>query len=307
MRRSTAVVGCAAAVAAVAAGLQGLPAPAQADPPPDNRSQLLDVSTPTRADRDRLIKLGFDVTEQADADSVTVYAGDERERNLLRSAGYKWTVKIADVEEQNRLDRAADARYAAATAVSPLPSGRDSYRRLPDYEADLALLAKQYPKLVKPITLPYKSGEGRTVRGIEITTNPTNLGDGKPVFFLMGAHHSREWPSGETAIEYAFDLVKNYGKVKRITSIVQKTRTIVVPIVNVDGFNTSREATPKGDFSKFDYEMKRKTCEVTAKTLPEELGGDCGNNPQGVQRGTDPNRNLPGLLGWTGRKHQLPQ
>ncbi|MFB6722722.1 M14 family zinc carboxypeptidase [Kribbella sp. NPDC056345] len=299
-RRGTAVVGCAAAVAAVVAGLQGLTAPAQADPPPDNRSQLLDVSTPTRADKEKLLKLGFDVTEQADADSVTVFAGDARERSLLKSAGFAWTVKVADVEEQNRLDRAKDAEYAAKTAVSPLPSGRDTYRRLADYEADLTLLAKKYPRLVKPITLPYKTGEGRTVRGVEITTNPQNVSDGKPVFLLIGAHHAREWPSAETAIEYAFDLTKNYGKNKRITSIVQSTRTIVVPLINVDGYNTSREAAPKGDFSKFDYEMKRKTCEVTAKTLPEELGGDCGNNPQGVQRGTDPNRNYPGFWGGPG-------
>ena len=295
------MIGCAAAVAAIAAGLQGLPAPqAQAEAPPDERSQLLDVSTPSRADREKLFKLGFDVTEQADADSVTVYAGNQRERDLLRSAGYQWTVKVADVEEQNRLDRAADAAYAARTTASPLPSGRDSYRHLADYENDLTLLAKRYPSLVRPITLPYKSAEGRSVRGIEITTDAKNVHDGKPVFFLMGAHHAREWPSGETAIEYAFDLLKNYGKDKRITSIVRTTRTIVVPIVNVDGFTTSREATPKGDFSKFDYEMKRKSCETTLKTLPEERGGTCADNPQGVQRGTDPNRNYPGFWGGPG-------
>ena len=34
--------------------------------------------------------------------------------------------------------------------------------------------------------------------------------------------------------------------------------------------------------------------------MTPELGGDCGNNPQGVQRGTDPNRNYPGFWGGPG-------
>ena len=58
----------------------------------------------------------------------------------------------------------------------------------------------------------------------------------------MGVHHAREWPSSEHAIEFAYDLLTNYGKSARTTRLVNATRTIVVPIVNVDGFNMSREA-----------------------------------------------------------------
>ena len=58
----------------------------------------------------------------------------------------------------------------------------------------------------------------------------------------MGVHHAREWPSGEHAMEFAFDLAMNYGKNARITGLVDKVRTVVVPIVNPDGFNLSREA-----------------------------------------------------------------
>ena len=58
----------------------------------------------------------------------------------------------------------------------------------------------------------------------------------------MGVHHAREWPSGEHAMEFAFDLAMNYGKNQRITGLVDKVRTVVVPIVNPDGFNLSREA-----------------------------------------------------------------
>ena len=59
----------------------------------------------------------------------------------------------------------------------------------------------------------------------------------------MGVHHAREWPSGEHAIEWAFELVNGYKSGDaRAAGFVQRVRTIVIPIVNPDGFNISREA-----------------------------------------------------------------
>jgi hypothetical protein len=75
---------------------------------------------------------------------------------------------------------------------------------------------------------------------------------------------------------------------------------IVVPIINPDGFNVSREAAPLGDFSTFDYEMKRKNCTITDPTPPEYRTGTCDNNPAGVYRGVDVNRNYGGLWGGAG-------
>ena len=92
-----------------------------------------------------------------------------------------------------------------------LPSGRTTYRRLADYELELKQLAMQYPALVKPLTLNHKSVLGRDVNGIEIAVNPQNIDDGKAIFLNMGVHHAREWPSSEHAMEWAYDLLTNYG------------------------------------------------------------------------------------------------
>ena len=89
--------------------------------------------------------------------------------------------------------------------------------------------------------MPNRTLEGRLVHGIEITKN-VNAADGKPVFFQMGVHHAREWPSAEMPMEFATDLVKSYGKDARITNLVNRVRTIVVPVINPDGYNLSREA-----------------------------------------------------------------
>ena len=63
-------------------------------------------------------------------------------------------------------------------AASGLPSGRDGYRRLPDYDLEMKQLAMQYPSLVRPITLNHRSVLGRDVNGIEITTNAQNTATG---------------------------------------------------------------------------------------------------------------------------------
>ena len=55
-----------------------------------------------------------------------------------------------------------------------------------------------------------------------------------------------------------------------------------------------------GDFSLFDYEMKRKNCRVSASTPTKYASGACDDNKAGRLRGTDPNRNYGGLWGGSG-------
>jgi hypothetical protein len=264
------------------------------------RLQVIEVATGTRADKERLQTLGLDLTEHGGAKSLEVVLHGRADARKLRRAGFRWTVRIADLAAHTRRNQQRDVRHARASAVSGLPSGRDSYRRLPDYDLEMKQLAMQYPSLVRPITLNRRSVLGRDVNGVEITTNAQNTGDGKPIFLNMGVHHAREWPSSEHALEFAYDLLRSYGRDSRTTQLVQTTRTIVVPVVNPDGFNISREAAPLGDFSLFDYEMKRKNCRVSANTPNKYSRGTCDDNKAGSVRGTDPNRNYGGLWGGSG-------
>jgi Zinc carboxypeptidase len=267
---------------------------------PNGKVRVVDVITRTQADKQRLQALGLDLTEHGDANSVEVVLHGRRDTRTLRRAGFRYRVRIADLVARTRRNQAKDRRFARLAATSALPSGRDTYRHLADYDFEMKQLAQQYPLLVKPLTLRYKSVLGRDVNGIEITTNAGNVQDGKPIFLNMGVHHAREWPSSEHAMEFAYDLLHNYGKDARTTSLVQQTRTIVVPVVNPDGFNISREAAPLGDFSLFDYEMKRKNCRISASTPPQYRSRTCENNNAGRLRGTDPNRNYGGLWGGSG-------
>ena len=305
-RRRLAVSACAAFVLA---GL-AIPSGQANDTAGNDVVQLVRVSTPTWADRDRLTNLGLDLTEHGGKDFVEVVLHGLDDVAVLREAGFTWDIEIADLGAHLRRNAELDAAYAAAVKTSPLPSGRTEYRTLADYEAELDALAKKYPNLVKPLTLPHATVEGRAVRGIEITTNPQHTADGKPVFVLMGVHHAREWPSGEHTMEFAYDLLKGYGKNTRTTNLVQRVRTIIIPIVNPDGFHLSRtmaEAfdhrviTDEGDeyalaTAAFDA-YKRRNCRIVDGAPSAE--GACFA-PGARLTGVDLNRNYGALWGGPG-------
>jgi len=272
--------------------------------------QVVDVHTPTRMDKNRLTSMGFDLTGHASRGHLGVMLHGPADEARLREAGFTWRVRNADVVGTDLRARREERRYAAGTSRSALPSGRTTYRRLFEYQQEMKALAEQNPGIVRLVTLPNRTWEGRVVEGVEISTN-VNQADGKPVFLQMGVHHAREWPSGEHAIEWAYELVNGYRNGDaRPRRIVEQTRTIVVPIVNPDGFEISRETgrangadngretdPETGNVVAIPYEYQRKNCRL----LNDAESGNCRQPGTGiVQAGVDPNRNYGGFWGGVG-------
>ncbi len=183
---------------------------------------------PGRSDKERLQPLGLDLTEHAGHDYVEVVLHERDELSRLTAAKFKYDVVIPDLVGRGVEIAELNEEYAARVARSPLPSGRDAYRTLDDYNADMTRLAKKHPGLVKKFALKRPSLDGRTIYGVEISQGVREPNGGEPTFVLMGVHHAREWPSGELAMEFAFDLVKNYGRSDRITRLLRQARVIVV-------------------------------------------------------------------------------
>ena len=298
-------LGVAATLAATLGGpsLAAVTGPADNDPGPTDsgRVRVVMVDAPTVDHRNEVVSLGLDITEHVTTKGIEVILYDDRDAQTLRDAGFTWDVEVRDLEDQSRQQRKSDRAYAARVAESPLPSGRTAYRTYPEYLSDLDDLAARYPRLTRPLTLDNRSVLGEEIRGLEITTHADNVKDGKPVFLLMGAHHAREWPSSEHTMEFGIDLLQSYADGDaRARRIMRASRLVIVPVVNVDGFQISRNATALGDFSQFDYEMKRKNCSISENTPAEYTAGTCADNPAGRLRGTDPNRNYPGFWGGGG-------
>ena len=277
------------------------------------RPQLVTVDTPTRADKDRLASLGLDLTEHAGRDYVEVVLHTAADLATLTGAGFTYDVRIADLLARQLERIALDEAYAERTAVSPLPSGRDGYRTLADFGTEIDALVAANPDIAKRISIG-TSVEGRDLTGIEVGRDVNAPEDGRPVFLMFGAHHAREWPSAELPMEFAHDLVKNYGKDQRITDLLDRGRAVIVPVSNPDGYDASRTSGDVVDLrgtQGVPYNpgvllgtpgnaYKRKNCRyVDGQTQP---AGTCVAvpSPGGFGLGVDLNRNYGALWGGPG-------
>lgn len=155
----------------------------------------------------------------------------------LEAAGFTYQVVEEDVLARDR------AAFANSGPVVSLPGpDRDNYRTLEDYEGEMRALAKKHPDLVKLIKLPHETLEGRQVLGVEVAASVDRKTDGRPYLHVDGLHHAREWPAGEYPMIYAHYLVEGFGKDRKITKLLKGLRVQIVPVVNPDGFDYSRDS-----------------------------------------------------------------
>jgi carboxypeptidase T len=277
--------------ARLTAGIEEIDGSPKQEPP-----SLVRVSTPSQGRKAELEELGLDTTDSAGPGFADVVLHGDGDAAKLSDAGFVYKIQVADLDAQSARDGATDQRAAESGRASLLPSGRTTYRRLFEITSELHSLAAANPDIVKPITLPHLTGEGRPVEGLEITTDP-NARDGKPVFLMVGMHHAREWPSADIQMEWARQLIGDYRNgAQPVASLLPKVRTIVIPVTNADGYNSSREAGhanlhDAGD-SGFasNNEYRRKNCRKASG------GQDCTV----VSNGVDPNRNYAAFWGGTG-------
>ncbi|HWH46074.1 MAG TPA: M14 family zinc carboxypeptidase, partial [Thermoleophilaceae bacterium] len=204
--------------------------------------QLVKVRFRDRAEFERLRATGVDVTHHVHDGVADVVVQSAAQARALRRRGFSVETEIADLEKHFARSRRADARFASITNRSALPSGRDSYRVYDDYQRELKELAEDNTDIVKPMKLPRNSFQGRELSGLEIGERVNESAeDGRPVFLLVAMHHAREWPSSESAMEFAHMLVQEYrtGN-QRVSSLLDRARIVVVPLINPDGFISSR-------------------------------------------------------------------
>jgi hypothetical protein len=190
-----------------------------------------------------LERLGLDVGHDVTPTAAPVVLHSGAERRLLAQRGFDSEVLVRDLAAADRRQLRREAR---ADLRSNLPSGRDEYRQYADYTAEMKALAAQYPGHVRSITIG-TSLEGRPIEGVEIAADVNRTDDGRPVFLNPGLHHAREWPSGELPMEFAIDMARSFGSDPRVTAMLEKTRVIVLPVMNPDGFIASRSYGTSSD------------------------------------------------------------
>ncbi len=270
------------------------------------------------AEQEKLAALGLDTTDHPGPSWQDVILHSAADEAKLRASGLQFDTRIADLlrrSRANRLKERRDGRSRSLKQAAALPSGRTSYRTLPEIQDELKALALANPGFVRLFTLPLKSYEGRDIMGIEIAENVLTPPDGRPEYIQVGTHHAREWPANEAAFEFGIDLINAYksGGDPRMVNLVKGARTYIVPVLNVDGFNASIESEglnpdgslsdpvdsggTSGDAGDASGAYKRKTCSDREAPTPPAPGTclartyDATTQTGFVDRGVDPNRN----------------
>ncbi|KAG0317456.1 hypothetical protein BGZ97_005382 [Linnemannia gamsii] len=99
-------------------------------------------------------------------------------------------------------------------------------------------IADDYPDLVTYIPSIGQTVEGRDIFAIRLTAKEH---DGsvkeKPQIWWQGLQHAREWAGGSTVQFLTHHLTSHYGKNDNITAILRDTEFVIVPIMNIDGYD----------------------------------------------------------------------
>ena len=150
----------------------------------------------------------------------------------------------------------------------------------------LQALEKAYPELAKVESIG-KSFQGRDLWAIIITNPKTGPADRKPGYYIDGNIHGNEIQGGEVALYAAWYLLKNYGKTRLATRLLDEHVFYIVPTMNPDSrdYYIHKPADPNSPRSGLvPYDNDR---DGTAdEDGPEDLDGD-GSITQ--MRRKDPN------------------
>ncbi|XP_013200769.2 carboxypeptidase B [Amyelois transitella] len=106
----------------------------------------------------------------------------------------------------------------------------DSYQRMEVIDAYLERIAREYPDTVTLVTAA-NSFNGRPINYLKIST--TNFEDeSKPVIFIDGGIHAREWISPPTVTYAIRKLVEDVTE----SDLLDRFDWILLPVVNPDGY-----------------------------------------------------------------------
>jgi hypothetical protein len=192
------------------------------------------------AEEAAIILGGFDDTHRVFSDGsieILLWPGDLAR---LTATGIRYDITVEDVIARDERAMAA-ANGQEDQQGARLPGQVDDYRTLQDFHDDLLGLVARFGDQARLVVLPERTLEGRSVLGVEIADD-VHAVDGRPVWYMDGLHHAREWPSGELTLMFGFELLENPENDERIAGLRRDTRTILVPVVNPDGFSWSRDA-----------------------------------------------------------------
>lgn len=118
------------------------------------------------------------------------------------------------------------------------------YQPLSVIDPWMSLLASLFTTHVRKISIGI-SYQGRSIPALRVGVHPTNKKDEsvpkRPTVLVTGGLHAREWISISTVNYLAYNFITGYGKIPRVTSLLQEFDFVFIPTLNPDGYVYSWE------------------------------------------------------------------
>lgn len=122
---------------------------------------------------------------------------------------------------------------------NPVAKGYHSYEQVNE---ELDSLVAQYPDRCEKVSLG-QSAEGREIWALRISKDVHSPeASERTGFVITGCHHAREWMSVEIPLHVGHELLDNYDTDPAARNRVDNTETWIVPVVNPDGYEYSRNS-----------------------------------------------------------------
>ncbi|XP_022823840.1 carboxypeptidase B-like [Spodoptera litura] len=181
----------------------------------------------------------------------------------IEAAGISYRVHADDLKKEldydDHLIEMQKRSSAARNGGRQLPY--DNYQELEVIDAYLDYIGAEYPDIATVVTAA-ESFEGRPIKYVKISN--TNFEDeSKPVIFIDGGIHAREWISPPTVTYAIHKLVEDLTE----SDLLDNFDWILLPVVNPDGYK----------FTFTNQRMWRKTRSVHP-TSPTCFGTDGNRN-----------------------------
>ncbi|XP_012944764.1 carboxypeptidase A1-like [Aplysia californica] len=157
-------------------------------------------------------------------------------RLSARRLGFK--VETSDVQSL------VDAESAPVQARKVYTGETIDHERYHSYESmltSLRELSRKHPGTMSFSDLPHLTHEGRTVAQVKITSPGSTTN--KPTIVIEAGIHSREWVSPAANLYFVEKLLRRYDAGdEKATMMLNKFDWIMVPCVNPDGYEHTRNA-----------------------------------------------------------------
>jgi len=161
-------------------------------------------------------------------------------------------------------EQAEEKSFKLGRSFGSEESYHDDYHSYEEMVKRLEALAAAHSDKAEMFSLEGKTYQGREIKAIRITNNIGDLAlsDSKPMVWLDGGIHAREWISPATMMYFVDVILGEEEKdkdIKTIEAILNKYQIVIAPVINPDGYTFSCDGDSSRMYNDDCDRMWRKT------------------------------------------------